>query len=317
MKYRYHLLRSFVNLGIVFTIFAINTGAIGAAGSLSFLSTIPAARPASMGSAFAAVSDDINAIFVNPAGLGTVAKIELSGTYNNWFEGITYMCIAGCYSIKNIATVGVSGIVLNYGDLIQTEEVSGNIKDTGKKFQPQDLVVSAGAAREIIPTKLYIGAVGKVVSESIGPSASSGFGLDAGVLFKILDNVNIGAAVQNLGISSKFENKTFSAPLNLRAGGMYNLKFVGKGGGLALAGDLALCDKDMVICLGSELSYPLGEEFILRIRGGYQVGKILGGFSIGGGIIYKTDSTDIIIDVGYVPVKDLGDTLRIGVGVRM
>jgi|GEM_PF-1983251 len=320
VRYKWYVLKRFASLAAIFTFcFTVNINTVDATtGSLAFLSIVPAARPASMGGAFTAISDDINTIFMNPAGLGNLqSKVELLGTYNSWFEGITYMCIAGCYSIESLATtVGVSGIFLNYGDLLQTEEVGGNIKDTGKKFQPQDLVINVAAGREIVSAKLYVGVAGKILSESIGPVSSSGFGLDAGVLYKAVENANIGFAVQNLGVSAKFEDKTFSAPLSLRVGGMYKWKFTEKAA-LVLAGDVALYGKDTGIYLGSELSYPISEDFLLRLRGGYQVGKILSNFSIGGGMIYKSEATDILIDIGYVPVKELGDTLRIGVGVRM
>src|SRR5512146_127828 len=46
------------------------------------------ARPAGMGGAYTAVSDDINAIYRNPGGLGFLTKMEVAGTR---FSGVSQL----------------------------------------------------------------------------------------------------------------------------------------------------------------------------------------------------------------------------------
>ena len=48
---------------------------------LEFLKIVPGARPAGLAESFVALSDDINAVYYNPAGLGFIIRPELQATH--------------------------------------------------------------------------------------------------------------------------------------------------------------------------------------------------------------------------------------------
>ncbi|TPW19000.1 MAG: hypothetical protein FD126_3126, partial [Elusimicrobia bacterium] len=63
----------------------------------NFLRIGVGARPVAMGEAYAALSDDANAVFYNPAGLAVLERQEVTMMHNKFFEGVSQQYGAYAY----------------------------------------------------------------------------------------------------------------------------------------------------------------------------------------------------------------------------
>ena len=77
-------------------LFVICQAVLAASSPTEDISKIGAgARPMGMGKAFVAVADDINSLFLNPAGLGEATKFQFTSMYTSLFEGdLNYVVFA-------------------------------------------------------------------------------------------------------------------------------------------------------------------------------------------------------------------------------
>src|SRR3989339_2044429 len=80
-----------------------------------FLKLGAGARAAGMGEAFAAVSDNADSIYWNPAGLNKIEGKSLSVMHAAWFEGITYDWASYAQKIGNAGVVGIGVQYLSCG----------------------------------------------------------------------------------------------------------------------------------------------------------------------------------------------------------
>jgi len=90
----------FISLQLLFCSSLIFAGGVGTTGS-QFLKLGVGVRPVGMGEANAALSDDVNAIWWNPAGLCQVEHREITAMHNIWFEDIFFSNIGYCQPCLN------------------------------------------------------------------------------------------------------------------------------------------------------------------------------------------------------------------------
>jgi len=157
------------------------------------------ARPISMGKAFVAVADDPNAMFLNPAGLGTLKAWELSTMSLNLLDEYQYTMFCGV----NPTPSGVFGI--GY----VSSRVGGIIVSSGgttADFYNQATVLSYGRDIEEYFPDTYAGASLKYYQKgySGGISASgSGYNIDLGLLYVPQKWMSYGLNLQNAIIGSQ------------------------------------------------------------------------------------------------------------------
>jgi len=89
--------------------------------TLLFLKIAPGARPAGMGEAFVAISDDATATWWNPAGLGFQHGREFTMMYVRWLpqfnlSDLYYAYVSGTYEVPEWGTFGGNVIFLNLGE---------------------------------------------------------------------------------------------------------------------------------------------------------------------------------------------------------
>ena len=78
----------------------INAGTTGA----QILDTIPNARPASMGNAYAASAGNSGSVFYNPAGIALIDHLQIPLSQNRLFDGIIHEYLGLIYGLKDIKT---------------------------------------------------------------------------------------------------------------------------------------------------------------------------------------------------------------------
>ena len=284
---------------------AFSSADAGTAGA-AFLKLGAGARPAAMGSSYTGAADDSTAVYWNPAGLARISAKNgcLNFMHAASFEDISYDWVSYARPVKD-GVLGIGAQYLSYGD-ITTRNASGAA--TGS-ISPSDLCATLSYARHILG--LDAGASLKYISSEIRNKASA-VALDAGAQYALSPKIALGAVLQNMGSSIKYDNSSDPLPLMIKAGAAYHMLE-----NWALAGDVIMpSDGAAYFAAGTEYTRKLGDRFAIALRGGYNTAsKDLGGtrgFALGLGLKYGNYS----MDYAYVPMGELGNTNKFSVGVQ-
>jgi len=205
---------------LTFTIFTtlMTTGAVlagGGAGTVGGLTLLEpfGARPAALGEAFSAVTNDLSAFGYNPASLKSLERGQASFMYQKGMAEDSY----GQFSIGGPLKRSGLGLSVGYydaGSMDLVEEDGGTSRTVTAQ---KDLLVSLGYAREM--GGITYGLTGKYIqSKLIDKYSATAYAMDFGAQMALGGRLNIGAAVQNLGTQMKFVEEGDSLPRIYRAG---------------------------------------------------------------------------------------------------
>ncbi|MFY0604304.1 MAG: PorV/PorQ family protein [Flavobacteriaceae bacterium] len=143
-----------------------------------------------MSKSVVATTNDVNAIYWNPAGLVNVKDYQGSLMHASYFAGIAnYNFAAFAMPVDNESTLGFSIIRFGVDDILNTTELidsQGNIDyNRISLFSAVDYAFNIAYARNLIFKDVYFGVNAKIVRRVIGKFASSwGVGLDAGIQYE-------------------------------------------------------------------------------------------------------------------------------------
>ncbi|UAM99846.1 PorV/PorQ family protein [Polaribacter litorisediminis] len=143
-----------------------------------------------MSKAVVATTNNVNAIYWNPAGLVGIEDYQGSLMHASYFAGIAnYNHAAFAMPIDRESAIGISIIRFGVDDILNTTELidnDGNIDfNRISLFSAADYAFNIAYARNLIFKDLKFGVNAKVVRRIIGDFASSwGFGFDAGLQFE-------------------------------------------------------------------------------------------------------------------------------------
>jgi hypothetical protein len=158
--------------------------------SNEFLSIGVDAAGLGMSKAVVATTNDVNAIYWNPAGLVGIEDYQGSLMHASYFAGIAnYNHASFAMPIDKNSVLGISVIRFGVDDILNTTELidsNGNIDfNRISLFSAADYAFNVAYARKLIFKDLNFGVNAKIVRRTIGDFASSwGFGFDAGIQFK-------------------------------------------------------------------------------------------------------------------------------------
>lgn len=179
----------------------------------AFDTEAPSARQAGLSDAYAAVADDVHALFFNPAGLVQLTRPEVSMQYGRLLTGLDDgsnlgqgLFVAGqpLTALGGAAAVGYSW--LNLASLYQERKVSLGY---GRTFMSESFAVGAAVNRFSLSygtddystnaldnnANAQLGVIDPLLAGSRGRSA---LGFDVGALYHASDKLDLGAALQNL-----------------------------------------------------------------------------------------------------------------------
>jgi hypothetical protein len=232
-----------VKIAIVLTGLLLVVSAAEAKNSLDLGGAGMSARQVGMGRAATAVSDDVNAVFSNPAGLGTQRSWGLTSMTTKLMDRVEYKLMGGVYPTEyGTFGIGYMSASTPAGYLTSTDEASLNgaqaisygssllILSYGKDLS--DSISNSGSIG-----KLAIGASIKSVSNQFSGTDGSGSGTsaDLGLICRPNDNLSGGITFQNVGGSLNWKNGTKEEmPMTTRIGGALNLA----GGKASAAADI-------------------------------------------------------------------------------
>lgn len=272
-----------------------------------FLKTGQGARPMGMGGAYAALANDVNAIYWNPGGMGEVAQPEVLLMHNANFIDITNQYLGFVYPLENkMGTVGAAVTYQDYGDFDRTTITSATTFTSAGTFGASDLAIalSYGAKwQEGISYGLNL----KYIRSEIESENANAFAADLGVLYRVPDQpLSFGLAIQNLGTRMKFIDRSDKLPLNIKFGVAY--EFIPRTFVIALDGNKPI-DNDFQVNVGAE--YWLADVFALRV--GYDSMNEAGnGMTAGAGFRYQ----DMELDYAWVDGGPLDDAHRVSLDFK-
>ncbi len=258
----------------------------------------------------------------------TKGKREIVLMHVNWLPDLNldmyYEYLSYVHHVRGLGTFGLSVIYLNYGEIPFTDE-AGNPLEVENPFE-LTVGVSYGTS---LSKQLKWGLTGKFIHSHLstvgagaeqGDGIASAFAVDLGVLYKITNRMQFGAAATNLGPDITYVNAAQSDPLprNLGVGLSYRV-FDSPFNSLIVQGELNTLLTDLDGGIGTELEYAIrhiGAEYVysnlIMLRAGYKYDK-------GGDVKHLTFGAGLKLasarfDFAYIPStgdSPLSNTLRI------
>ena len=157
-------------------------------------------RAAALAGAGVALVGDAGSLFANPAGIATVRRLALEGSFERYVADVNYSAaaVAGRAGPFNW---GFGAQALDYGSEaeIVPDPASGGRRGipTGVTFRPVDAL---GMGTLVYRFRLLaLGVSGKYSRQDFGGAAADAWAADAGIAVALFDIAALGFAVQNLG----------------------------------------------------------------------------------------------------------------------
>ncbi|RKX28375.1 MAG: hypothetical protein DRP47_04500 [Candidatus Zixiibacteriota bacterium] len=250
---------------------------VGTTGA-QFLELGVSARAMGMAEAFAAVSDDISAVYYNPAGLTSLYGREVAFTYIKMPADITYGYGGIGLPIESIGGVlGIAVYSLGSGDMEETDYYR---VPTGRIFSWNDIAISASYGR-YLTDRFSLGLTVKYIGEFVHDYSASGWSADVGTIYDTgYRGFKIAMAITNFGPDMKFIKNSYPLPINFKFGGAINV----------------IESDKYLLTFAAEGSHPSdnlekynsGIEFVYNdlfaLRAGRRFNYDTDGFTVGGGV---------------------------------
>jgi hypothetical protein len=171
----------------------------------SFLLIEPSARIAGMGNTGVSLFGGLQAMYYNPAALGTAERYEVEFTHSSWLADITYDYAAVAIPVGNVGTFSAVATVLNSGQ-IDVRTVSQPL-GTGERYNVSNIAIGVGYGRHFT-YRFSAGVQVNFVEERIWNSSATALTLNIGTLYRISeDGLRIGASISNLGTNAQFSGR--------------------------------------------------------------------------------------------------------------
>jgi hypothetical protein len=163
------------------------------------------ARPEALGGAYAAVADDLNALFWNPAGLAGLTSVEVGAMYTAWFAGTGFQVLGGAAPAGRAGTVAGAGSLMDYGSVPRTTATAdGLYGGVSGRASAMDAFATVGWGRRVAALphfgEIAVGVSGQVLSQRLAGTGRTGGGVSAGALLRLpLRGVSVGLVADHLG----------------------------------------------------------------------------------------------------------------------
>ncbi|MCA0445920.1 MAG: PorV/PorQ family protein [Bacteroidetes bacterium] len=308
-----------------------NLGTSGA----QFLKIPVSAREAGMGGAVVGLTNDVSAVFWNPAGLAKVEKTTVQFSHMRWMDMFDFDAAQTAVYFDGIGTFAASIIIFDMDKQEITTEAEPN--GTGRFYSAQDLSVGLTYAR-FLTDKFSFGLTGKYIQQQIWNETASGFAFDVGTQYQLdFQNLTIAMRMSNFGQDLTFEGEDlnvvydkssglplnrltparlvtdpFALPLSFQVGvgfDVFTTEFVKMKAGIDA---LHPNDNKEQVLTGTEVVF----YDRLFLRGGYKFNADDEDVSFGIGTNLHFGSTKFIFDYAYSSYNILPAVNRISVGME-
>lgn len=195
------------------------SGQAGAAGAYLRMGT--GARALGMGGAYVAICDDAYATYWNPAGLTQIRDHQVGSMYAIMTLGRKYNFLNYTQGLGKDWGLGIS--LVNFGIAeIEERDAQGNLIGEFEDSQNAYYFSLAKSLKESLSLGINI----KYLTHELLDNKATGFGLDAGILFKLTKTLSLGFVLQDIGSKIKWDTPSGHEdkfPLNIRGGAALKL----------------------------------------------------------------------------------------------
>jgi hypothetical protein len=234
-----------------------------------------------------------------------------------------YYYLSGSVPLS-FGTFNLSWMQLTTQDLLKTEgEIDGQgnpVIDplTGKQkvrilgtFDSTDNAYFIAYGRSI-KDNLKVGANLKIISRSLGTNSGTGWGLDLGGIYTLINKLNVGLVLQDLNQTPiKWDTGTTDkTPLNLKVGLAYNLLDLDDNS-LTISSDLSQRIKK-----DHSLLYHFGAEWIIARMVSLRLGYDDKSLTAGAGFMMEIADITASADYAYVTNEEFNNTHRISLSIK-
>lgn len=300
--------------------------------AMQFLKLGVDARAIGMGEAYTAVTDDISAVWWNPAGLSPAVKNQAIFSHTNWPADVMHEYAAASYT-NGVSTWAASASVLHMDDMKVTDEETFDY--TGETFTASDMALGLTYA-SAFTDKFSFGVTGKYLRENLEEYSVNSFSFDLGSMYNTgWKNVKIGMALRNFGPDIKFEvdndgdGTVDEDPFDLLDNdddgsidedGQELENKIPMNFSLGISGDLMRSEESQKYwiaslqldnCIDRLETWNLGTEYKLGnlfLRGGYQLNYDSNGASAGFGVQIPTRLAVFNVDYAYTDMGYLRES---------
>ncbi|MBN1897933.1 MAG: PorV/PorQ family protein [Spirochaetes bacterium] len=271
------------------------------------------ARMTALGNTGTGLIGDVDSFFLNPASLIFIRNKELTASYLRYFGESHSGRLGLAYPLK----IGTLGIGLSFFTLPDIPYTTVDHRPL-KTFSNTDFSIQAGLGQRMpFLKKIRMGASLAFINESFYSASRISLGLNLGFYYRLIKNLGIGLAFNNIGISSEVKEDSDPLPWRTAFGFSYrffiddlflflfNRKLINsKSEDILFLLDI---EKSRDTGLGINSGLEIGILDILFLRTGYQIGTDVGGLTLGGGLQYKFYK----LDYAFLPDDQIGNTHRI------
>jgi hypothetical protein len=321
------------------------TGISGA----SILKVGVGAKAVGIGSAITTVTNDVNQVFWNPAGISLPeGKTQITFSYNKWIADINHNAFAVAHSFGSLGTVALSGLMSGVSDIEANRDIQPGLAGVdytnAATFDYNSAIIGLSYAKQFTD-KLSLGATVKYYSEKIDVESIGTVAFDFGAIYMLgYRDLAIGARIQNLGGDLKYYYIPFSLPMVFSFGASMSLiqsdDFTVKGyvdatkpldsDQMILGGVEATLLKNFTFRGGYKFNY-MGMKDDFGPRASYQIvekttrehwydqmsySRTDEGLSLGAGIVLPYNNYDLVIDYCWSSFDLMDDVNRLSLSFK-
>ena len=257
---------------------------------LSFLKIGFGARNIAMGDLGVVSADDITGAYYNPALMSKYEGPQISITHNQWIQDVTGEMLGASFELFGLP-MGLNLNTTSVAD-IEVRTRPGEVQST---FNANYFFGSLATGFKFYEN-LSVGMSVKYLYESMFANDASGWGFDFGLYYTgLLENVNVGASLRNVGSMEDLRNEATELPTDFRIGASYDYELE------SITSDLFFNAGYQKYSSSDDNHIHLGAEFLYNdtfaLRGGYITGYESKGLTTGAGITWQS----INFDYAYTP----------------
>ncbi|MBN1639062.1 MAG: PorV/PorQ family protein [Ignavibacteriales bacterium] len=270
----------------VFLILASNLAAQTAGNSgLAFLKLGFGARNIAMSDLGVTTAKDVTALNYNPALITNLTQSQISFTHSEWIQDVKCDMLAIGFQLFGLPFVlGINST--NIPDI----EIRTGPGEAEATFNVHYLFGSVSTGFNIY-NNLDLGLTFKYIYESFFHNKAKGFAGDIGLVYSnIIENLDAGISLKNIGDMEKLRVERTKLPADLRIGTSYTKKFEAINTDIVFLTGLQkyLATDDVHVHFGTEFLY----QNLIAIRLGYITGYESKDFSVGLGILWNSFNFD-------------------------
>ncbi len=285
----------------------------------AFMDIGSGARPSGMGKAFVAISDDVNALHYNPAGLVQVQKFMFLTTYTRLYVGVPGLAqgeISYVYPLSEYSTLagGWDHLIADSSSASYRESIiSLALAYSPTKYAKIEThEVNVGLKLKLLNKKYGENEYTSANSAFANKTSAWGYTADISLLIKpiaLTNNLTIGLSAENLTQPDVSVNKEDIVPMLFRAGVSSKLLE-------SVTGNLEYDWRKSDYSINTGVEFSIKDPFEFAARGGYSIGNNkYSNASVGFGVKLPMDSSQIGIDYAFIIpfnfMNDVSGTHRI------